>query len=149
MYTKSSTQTRTTENTPNSRVVMVEKLKFFVYIIICFVCGTTPVSGSITNNNYFSGNSFKAINFGKAVSNAALHVDILKTVFVESEFHCQMACVLYKTCLSYNFGTISDETGFPCKLSGTDRYSGLLGFNETVHGYIHRGVKVKLHSDLM
>lgn len=123
-----------------SKYSMLETLNLFVSFLF-FVCRVTTVS-SVNNGNYLVDSAFKAINFGKAVTNAALHGSILKTVLVTSEFHCQMECVSYQTCLSYNFDTTFKQVGHLCELNGKDRFLRMLHFNRTVKGYLYRGVKV-------
>ena len=124
-------------------------LKLAVWILgACFLSGGISASDSI---NYINTGPIKALNFGKQISNAALNVSIQKTVLVESEFHCQMQCVMHGTCLSYNFGTTpaSGTARFPCQLSATDRFTEIQRFDDDAVGYVHRGVMVSCRLGLV
>ena len=122
--------------------IMLEVVKYFIYFV-SVVCKPKTVQSIDQDNNYFMGSSFKSVNFGKAIQNAALQASVLKTVLVETEFQCMMECVLHKPCLSYNFDTTSRESGYLCQLSGKDRFLGMLAFNTTMKGYLYRGIKVR------
>ena len=108
----------------------------------CFCAILTTLSLiSSTAVNFINSHTFKARNFGKAVTNVAINATILIRLTVSSELQCLTEYVLHSLCCSYNFRPPLIGKGFLCELSGIDRFSGRENMT-SVAGCSHRGVNV-------
>ena len=84
---------------------------------------------------------FQAVNFARDIRVRRLNGSVIRQIQVDSESSCRLHCVKESSCVSYNFGSTTNNKKFKCQLSDSDRFASFKNFTED-NKFLYRGVKV-------
>ncbi|CAH3158027.1 unnamed protein product, partial [Pocillopora meandrina] len=85
---------------------------------------------------------FQAINFARDIRGRRLNGSVIRQIQVDSESSCRLHCVKESSCVSYNFGSTTNNKKFKCQLSDSDRFASFKNFTED-NKFLYRGVKIR------
>ena len=84
---------------------------------------------------------FQAVNFARDIRVRRLNGSVIRQIQVDSESSCRLYCVKESSCVSYNFGSTTNNKKFKCQLCDSDRFASFKNFTED-NKFLYRGVKV-------
>ena len=84
---------------------------------------------------------FQGVNFAREIRGRRLNGSVIRQIQVDSESSCRLHCVKESSCVSYNFGSTTNNKKFKCQLSDSDRFASFKNFTED-NKFLYRGVKV-------
>ena len=85
---------------------------------------------------------FQAVNFARDIRGRRLNGSVIRQIQLDSESSCRLHCVKESSCVSYNFGSTTNNKKFKCQLSDSDRFASFKNFTED-DKFLYRGVKVR------